>query len=905
MIKNPMHMEVLNYSTDKEINRNIFVDLCQETAKVLSKDELENLFLVTREESKKTTYPTGQNYSVFNLIANYAGKFLENDGENVKCRYKELLKWRDTTLYLDQDMFISAHFAYCDVLSGRKRVDFSWDVVTKSNNIRIHNMLSQGMADNHFHLLGSAPTFKLSWLNLMNNVKSKEELKLDERVARLDKGHGEYTRISNLLTLAQIIRVVLFYQVYICKKYSEFDKIYQDLQAELIMKTILEYDKENKITKLYDHQIQSEISVLNTLLNGRSKDNIDYCLINQVRRNDSIFEYFSGERFFMYKCFKAIFTNDKDFMKYADLFYAYLVIKNTLRKELIQANNRVGFSNFSDYQDRKQKFLRGNRTLKDFLPAQAILMSVKRQNVVSIEARICPDKDMNKNIKTLCSYDSQIINELCNDASNYWIDKRNFNTLLLGERYSIAERNFYEHLSNDTAEEKKKIDSILKEHFFYVFHFPKCIDKKINSEDTLTGLMYCRHYEHRKELKQYAKAIAKMREQNRDISSRVLGIDACSNELIERPEVFGQAFRYLKGHIPNRDFEREFCKEIPLPRLRATYHVGEDFLDVADGLRAIEEAILFLELTHGDRLGHAIVLGIDIEEWYKNKGNHVNLSKQDLLDNVAWTIKKLKEYTIINSSEYIDKLQEIYNDYYSQIYMTGSDWITKDIAWNRSNNEVMPVDLYILAWHLRGDNPKTLYDYTCAKDKEGFSQNNDISYWDRRALREDKKIRRDNTITALTLRYHYDAGVKQEGSKKVVFKVPKYLINALKAIQLNMQREVRERGIGIECNPTSNVLISTFKRFDNHPILNFNNLGLEARSESMDKAQLFVSINTDDQGVFDTILENEYALMALALEKVKDENGMPVYNQTRIFNWLDSVRRMGLEQCFNFDYQFS
>ena len=36
--------------------------------------------------------------------------------------------------------------------------------------------------------------------------------------------------------------------------------------------------------------------------------------------------------------------------------------------------------------------------------------------------------------------------------------------------------------------------------------------------------------------------------------------------------------------------------------------------------------------------------------------------------------------------------------------------------------------------------------------------------------------------------------------------------------------------------------------------------------------QLSVSINTDDQGVFDTLLENEYALMALALKKKKDKN---------------------------------
>jgi hypothetical protein len=62
--------------------------------------------------------------------------------------------------------------------------------------------------------------------------------------------------------------------------------------------------------------------------------------------------------------------------------------------------------------------------------------------------------------------------------------------------------------------------------------------------------------------------------------------------------------------------------------------------------------------------------------------------------------------------------------------------------------------------------------------------------------------------------------------------------------------------------------------------------------------QLFVSINTDDQGVFGTSLENEYALLAIAMEKEKDKKGKPKYSQTMIYEWLDKIREMGLEQSF-------
>lgn len=60
--------------------------------------------------------------------------------------------------------------------------------------------------------------------------------------------------------------------------------------------------------------------------------------------------------------------------------------------------------------------------------------------------------------------------------------------------------------------------------------------------------------------------------------------------------------------------------------------------------------------------------------------------------------------------------------------------------------------------------------------------------------------------------------------------------------------------------------------------------------------QLQVSINTDDQGVFATYIENEYAYMALALEKSKDESGEYLYNRADILQWLENIRNMGIDQ---------
>jgi adenosine deaminase len=63
-------------------------------------------------------------------------------------------------------------------------------------------------------------------------------------------------------------------------------------------------------------------------------------------------------------------------------------------------------------------------------------------------------------------------------------------------------------------------------------------------------------------------------------------------------------------------------------------------------------------------------------------------------------------------------------------------------------------------------------------------------------------------------------------------------------------------------------------------------------------AQLCVSINTDDKGVFSTSLENEYSLIARSLEEMKKEDGTLMYNREQIYNWINKIRKMGNLQSF-------
>ena len=114
-----------------------------------------------------------------------------------------------------------------------------------------------------------------------------------------------------------------------------------------------------------------------------------------------------------------------------------------------------------------------------------------------------------------------------------------------------------------------------------------------------------------------------------------------------------------------------------------------------------------------------------------------------------------------------------------------------------------------------------------------------------------------------------------------------------------MQEEIVRRGIGIELNPSSNISISILSGYEEHPIKTLYNIGLTYNEQELESCpQMNVSINTDDKEVFVTRLENEYALLALALEQVRKADGTPKYKREFIYQWLDNIREMGLRQAF-------
>lgn len=77
------------------------------------------------------------------------------------------------------------------------------------------------------------------------------------------------------------------------------------------------------------------------------------------------------------------------------------------------------------------------------------------------------------------------------------------------------------------------------------------------------------------------------------------------------------------------------CAAAGVPGIRLTVHVGESFRHLASGLRAVHEPLLFGLTRDGDRLGHALALGLDPARW-ATRNARVWVRRWDRLLDLGW-----------------------------------------------------------------------------------------------------------------------------------------------------------------------------------------------------------------------------------------------------------------------------
>ena len=786
--------------------------------------------------------------TVFNVLLHFAGEvLLETNGAPV-CRYEHLLRWNDLTACLGEDIFTTSFLAAKDELSGTKRQNYCWPVVIGHDNRALNELFRHKMSDLHFHLKGSSVNFELNWMSLMNKTFGWSNT--FGMLARHQDSSPVYEENAGQMPLylyvvkAAAIRVLLFdflsgnKEIFSCpSKHSTGLQglVWRTLNAADI--TEVQYS-----ARLLDDVIQSFRNTIGHRYRGTDGSELipDYAITDRntqyLQGIDRLLSVLSGERWLLYQIFRGIYAGKWSNRHLNSLFYAYLAIKTKFRAEIIQHNNRAGFDNFNIYEKRKSLFIPDGSVYDGLLAQLAVCEFLGQGKKRFLEARIAPKHSGKRLKRAIRGVNSNV-------SRSHFIDK-------------------------ETAQ---KIDG----RYSLTLHFIKQKDPDAHSR----VLFRCRQAELRKKVYQEALAIRDVRRDS-FFSQRgqIRGIDAANSEILTRPEVFAQAFRFLRNELRT---DAQYPNSLGL-----TYHVGEDFLDAVDGLRAVDEVLTFMGFHNGDRLGHAIVLGIDVRNYYAKRHNILIIPLQVLLDNVVWLYHKGQD--LPRFCRVRRELEILYETTYRKVYGTdkNSDGIRPSL-WD-----------YYQSWLLRGANPDTRLlrrnDSEYCSDIFRFKAGN--GYWhafDLNPTSDSILARKNDVARKLYYDYHYNRKVKERGARTEQVSLSDELVAHIADVQEKMLCEIERQNICIECNPTSNLLIGQIEGYRHHPILRFHNHGLNL---NLPPHAISVSINTDDKGIFATSLEREYSLLALALEKefAKEKENPP----RTIYEWLDQIRKMAAEQRF-------
>lgn len=436
--------------------------------------------------------------------------------------------------------------------------------------------------------------------------------------------------------------------------------------------------------------------------------------------------------------------NQRDNDALAGLFHYYLLILGLANKMLVQQPFVTGFEEFQKYTSNGFREFSEYTYLRRFLQ----MNGSRLDNVRLIEGRFSPKDTVWKNrMKIVAGV------------------KRGLRRL-----HDIC----MEECGKDVQTELSLVAHFIK----------KPENKQSNELYTFEKL--------REELDLKADVLIEMRHDEAEETQSIVGIDAAASEFDTPPEVFAPAYRRLR-ETGYRYF---------------TYHAGEDFFHVLSGLRAVYEAIVFLDLRSGDRIGHATATGVGVALWRKSVGEELLVRQGEYLDDLLFAYHIISE----KGEEDLKVLLPTLSDRIAEL-----SWEVYGIYHS------LPVMLH--AWLLRHTDPRLLLK----KDNQKWSE-------------------------AETLLMSYQTKAVQQRYRKIIT-VKSYDVldeAALTKLQLLMLKEMHRRNIIIETLPTSNVLIGYHHDFSTHQLVNWYRWEKEGHEIPP------IVVGTDDAGVFATNIYNEY-----------------------------------------------
>ncbi len=183
-------------------------------------------------------------------------------------------------------------------------------------------------------------------------------------------------------------------------------------------------------------------------------------------------------------------------------------------------------------------------------------------------------------------------------------------------------------LSNTQVESYRN----LMERFHFCIHFPRSLeffndpDLVWRHADTYRKLIQCQNG-----WKLPAFLATQQMANLKFVPSRwVRGLDVAGDENLLKTEVYAPALRWLRKGLRAKN-----GYEPPSPGLHLSIHSGEDYPHPLSGMRHVDETVRFCEMRQGDRLGHALALGISPKKWLAAHGEMI-LPVEEHVDNLVW-----------------------------------------------------------------------------------------------------------------------------------------------------------------------------------------------------------------------------------------------------------------------------
>lgn len=277
----------------------------------------------------------------------------------------------------------------------------------------------------------------------------------------------------------------------------------------------------------------------------------------------------------------------------------------------------------------------------------------------------------------------------------------------------------------------------------------------------------------------------------------------------------------------------------------------------------------------GDRLGHAIALGVDIESWMRNN-EVVTIPILEHFENLLWLwglgiyrgVRVNNVSSEILEGQILNLAEQMYGDIQGMtIHMLYAAYQDK---FKLNYETVFKIEEETIGNNVKKFNYHFCKFFDCdKKDLKGRKG----TCWNK------EKIICTYFCPHYNMKFRTPIFISINENDLMVFtEIQEYLI-----------KKIERMGAYIETNPTSNLVIGEIQELDDHYIMKLNSKGVVYPDENTNA--VLISINSDDPVIFNTNVENEIAYIYYAMV----HHG---YNKEDILNWIDKVRKFGMDSSF-------